>query len=112
MKRSVSVPAAGAAAVLLLGVTAACSSSSSTTAASSAPAASTSTGASSTSSSSASTSGKSYNLTFIQGVAGDGFYVTMGCGMQAEAKKLGDATVNIQGPSQFDATPQNPIIAA
>src|ERR1700678_772935 len=109
MKRSVSVPAAGAAAVLLLGVTAACSSSSSTTAASSAPAASTSTGASSTSSSSASTSGKSYNLTFIQGVAGDGFYVTMGCGMQAEAKALGD-TVNIQGPTSFDATLQNPII--
>jgi ribose transport system substrate-binding protein len=48
-------------------------------------------------------------MTFIQGVAGDGFYVTMGCGMQAEAKKLGD-TVNIQGPSQFDSTLQNPII--
>jgi ribose transport system substrate-binding protein len=106
MKRSLSVPAAGAAAVLLLGVTAACSSSSSSTAASGA-----STGASTgASSSSASTSsGKSYNLSFIQGVAGDGFYVTMGCGMQAEAKKLGD-TVNIQGPTQFDATLQNPII--
>jgi ribose transport system substrate-binding protein len=34
----------------------------------------------------------------------------MGCGMQAEAKKLGDATVNIQGPAQFDSTLQNPII--
>jgi ribose transport system substrate-binding protein len=110
MKRSVSVPAAGAAAVLLLGVTAACSSSSSSTAAAgaSAPA---STGASTSASSTggASTSGKAYNLSFIQGVAGDGFYVTMGCGMQAEAKKLGD-TVNIQGPTQFDATLQNPII--
>ncbi|MGD0698930.1 MAG: ABC transporter substrate-binding protein [Trebonia sp.] len=109
MKRSVSVPAAGAAAVLLLGVTAACSSSSSSTAAPSASAASTSTGASAGASTGASTSGKAYNLTFIQGVAGDGFYVTMGCGMQAEAKKLGD-TVNIQGPTQFDATLQNPII--
>jgi ribose transport system substrate-binding protein len=49
-------------------------------------------------------------MTFIQGVAGDGFYVTMGCGMQAEAKKLGNVTVNIQGPSQFDSTLQNPII--
>ena len=108
MKRSLSVPAAGAAAALLLGVTAACSSSSSSTSAAGAsPAASTSPG---TSTSAASTGGKSYNLTFIQGVAGDGFYVTMGCGMQAEAKKLGDATVNIQGPSQFDATLQNPII--
>ena len=58
----------------------------------------------------ASTSGKSYKMTFIQGVAGDGFYVTMGCGIQAEAKKIGNITVNIQGPSQFDATLQNPII--
>ena len=116
MKRSVSVPAAGAAAVLLLGVTAACSSSSSSTAASGASAAATSAGASTSASTGASTgaaaSGKTYNLTFIQGVAGDGFYVTMGCGMQAEAKKLGDATVNIQGPTSFDATLQNPIIEA
>jgi ribose transport system substrate-binding protein len=110
MKRSLSVPAAGAAAALLLGVTAACSSSSSsTTAAGASAAASTSTGASAGASTGAATSGKAYNLTFIQGVAGDGFYVTMGCGMQAEAKKLGD-TVNIQGPPQFDATLQNPII--
>ena len=112
MKRSLSVPAAGAAAALLLGVTAACSSSSSSTSASGASTgASSSTAATSGASTSggSSTSGKSYNLTFIQGVAGDGFYVTMGCGMQAEAKKLGD-TVNIQGPSQFDSTLQNPII--
>jgi len=34
----------------------------------------------------------------------------MGCGMQAEAKKLGNVTVNIQGPAQFDPTLQNPII--
>jgi ribose transport system substrate-binding protein len=104
MKRSVSVPAAGAAAALLLGVTAACSSSSSSTGASGA-----STSGASTSGGAA-TSGKSYNMTFIQGVAGDGFYVTMGCGIQAEAKKLGNVTVNIQGPSQFDSTLQNPII--
>jgi ribose transport system substrate-binding protein len=102
MKRSLSVPAAGAAAVLLLGVTAACSSSSSSTAASGS-----STGAST--GASTSSGGKSYNLSFIQGVAGDGFYVTMGCGMQAEAKKLGD-TVNIQGPAQFESQLQNPII--
>jgi ribose transport system substrate-binding protein len=30
--------------------------------------------------------------------------------MQAEAKKLGNVTVNIQGPSKFDPTLQNPII--
>jgi ribose transport system substrate-binding protein len=57
-----------------------------------------------------STSGKSYKLSFIQGVAGDGFYVTMACGMQAEAKKLGNVTVNTQGPAKFDPTLQNPII--
>jgi len=108
MKRSLSVPTAGAAAVMLLAFTAACSSSSSSSSSSGA-----STGASATggaTSSSPAASGKTYSLSFIQGVAGDGFYVTMGCGMQAEAKKLGDATVNIQGPSQFDATLQNPII--
>src|SRR6266480_1075423 len=99
MKRSLVRPTAGAAAVMLLALTAACSSSSSS---SSASGGSTTTGGS--------TSGKSYKMTFIQGVAGDGFYVTMGCGIQSEAKKLGNVTVNIQGPSQFDATLQNPII--
>src|SRR6266581_6699930 len=99
MKRSLAKPAAAATAVLLLTLTAAaCSSSSS----SSAAGGSTATGGS--------TSGKSYKMTFIQGVAGDGFYVTMGCGIQAEAKKLGNVTTNTQGPSKFDATLQNPII--
>lgn len=103
MKRSLAKPAAGAAAVLLLTLTAAaCSSSSS----SSASGGSTATG----SSTGGAASGKNYKMTFIQGVAGDGFYVTMGCGIQAEAKKIGNITVNIQGPSQFDATLQNPII--
>ena len=98
MKRSLAVPTAGAA-VVLLALMSACSSSSSSSTASGG---STTTGGS--------TSGKSYKMTFIQGVAGDGFYVTMGCGIQAEAKKLGNVTVNIQGPSQFDSTLQNPII--
>jgi ribose transport system substrate-binding protein len=110
MKRSLSVPTAGAAAVALLALTAACSSSSSSSSSSAPSTSGASTSASGTAPSSApATSGKAYKLSFIQGVAGDGFYVTMGCGMQAEAKKLGD-TVNIQGPSQFDATLQNPII--
>jgi ribose transport system substrate-binding protein len=110
MKRSLSVPTAGAAAVALLALTAACSSSSSSSSSSAPSTAGASTSASGTASTSApATSGKAYKLSFIQGVAGDGFYVTMGCGMQAEAKKLGD-TVNVQGPSQFDATLQNPII--
>jgi len=32
---------------------------------------------------------KNYNFQFIQGVSGDEFYITMQCGMQAEAQKLG-----------------------
>ena len=107
MKRSLSIPAAGAAAALLLGGAAACSSSSSTTAASGGSASASASGGSA--SSGAASSGKAYKLSFIQGVAGDGFYVTMGCGMKAEAQKLG-STVNIQGPAQFDSTLQNPII--
>jgi ribose transport system substrate-binding protein len=103
MKRSLVVPTAGAAAIALLALTVGCSSSSSTTGASSGA---TTSGATT----GGSTAGKTYKLSFIQGVAGDGFYVTMGCGMQAEAAKLGNVTVNIQGPSQFDPTLQNPII--
>jgi ribose transport system substrate-binding protein len=105
MKRSLVVPTAGAAAVLLTVLAAGCSSSGS-----SSSAAGGSTSSSSSTTGSGSSSGKTYKLSFIQGVAGDGFYVTMGCGMLAEAKTLGDATVNIQGPSQFDSTLQNPII--
>ena len=105
MKRSLVVPTAGAAAVLLTVLAAGCSSSGS-----SSSAAGGSTSSSSSTTGSGSSSGKTYKLSFIQGVAGDGFYVTMGCGIQAEAKKLGNVTVNIQGPSQFDATLQNPII--
>ena len=100
MKRSLIRPTAGAAAVMLLALTAACSSSSSSSSAS----------GGSTSATGGSTSGKTYKMTFIQGVAGDGFYVTMGCGIQAEAKKIGNITVNIQGPSKFAAPLQNPII--
>jgi ribose transport system substrate-binding protein len=103
MKRSLVVPTAGAAAVLLTVLAAGCSSSGSSSSASGGSTSSSTTG------STGSSSGKTYKLSFIQGVAGDGFYVTMGCGMQAEAKKLGD-TVNIQGPAQFDSTLQNPII--
>jgi len=84
---------------VLLALTAACSSSSSTSSA---------TGGATTGGATA--AGKNYKMTFIQGVAGDGFYVTMRCGIQAEAKKLGNITVNTQGPSKFDPTLQNPII--
>src|SRR3954464_489275 len=52
---------------------------------------------------------KSYNLSFIQGVAGDEFYISMQCGIQAEAAKLG-VKVNTQGPQKFDPTLQKPIV--
>jgi ribose transport system substrate-binding protein len=51
---------------------------------------------------------KNYKITFIQGVEGDPFYITMQCGIQAEAQKLGD-TVNTQGPQKFDPALQKPI---
>jgi len=54
---------------------------------------------------------KNYKITFIQGVAGDEFYITMQCGIQAEAAKLG-VTVTTQGPQKFDPTLQKPILDA
>jgi ribose transport system substrate-binding protein len=110
MKRSVLVTTAGATAAVLALATGCSSSSKPSASSSAAGTSSASSAAATTSAAGSAASGKSYKLTFIQGVAGDGFYVTMGCGMQAEAKKLGNATVNIQGPSKFDATLQNPII--
>ncbi len=113
MKRSQLFTTAGVAAAAL--AMAACSSSSSGGGgtSSSVPAGGGNTVSSSSSGSSApAANGKSYKFSFIQGVAGDGFYVTMGCGIQAEAKKVGNISINIQGPTQFDATLQNPIIAS
>jgi ribose transport system substrate-binding protein len=52
---------------------------------------------------------KNYNIAFIQGVAGDQFYITMQCGAQAEAAKLG-VTLKTQGPQKFDPTLQKPIL--
>jgi ribose transport system substrate-binding protein len=52
---------------------------------------------------------KAYNLQFIQGVVGDEFYITMQCGVQAEAAKLG-VTVKTQGPQKFDPTLQKPVL--
>ena len=48
-------------------------------------------------------------ITFIQGVAGDAFYVTMGCGVAAAAKAAG-AIVTTQGAAKWDATVQKPIL--
>jgi len=83
--------AAGAAAMVLL--TAACSSSNT---------------ASSSSSGGTKKNGP-YKIAFVQGVAGDAFYITMQCAIQAEAKTV-NATVNVQGPQKFDPTLQTPIV--
>jgi ribose transport system substrate-binding protein len=48
-------------------------------------------------------------IAFIQGVAGDEFYITMQCGIEAEAKKSG-AKITTQGPAKFDPTQQKPIV--
>jgi ribose transport system substrate-binding protein len=59
--------------------------------------------------SSGSGAAKKYDMTLITGVKGDEFYITMGCGAQAEAKKMG-VNLNIQGPDKFDASLQTPIV--
>ncbi len=51
------------------------------------------------------------NIAFVQGVAGDEFYISMQCGIEAKAKELG-YTVQTQGPQKFDPTLQKPIIDA
>lgn len=93
-----------------------CGSSSSSTAASppagttSAPApAPTSSAPSAASSSPTATTGKSVDITFIQGVAGDPFYQTMACGAKAEAKRIG-VKLNVQGAAQWDVSLQTPLV--
>lgn len=50
-----------------------------------------------------------YDIAFVQGVAGDEFYITMQCGIEEAAAELG-ATVTTQGPQEFDPTLQTPIV--
>ena len=52
---------------------------------------------------------ESYDITLLQGVKGDEFYITMACGAQAAAKELG-AKVTVQGPDEFDPAQQIPIL--
>ena len=54
---------------------------------------------------------KNYKMTLIAGVKGDEFYITMNCGAQAKAKELG-VTLDFQGPEEFDAAQQTPIVNA
>jgi ribose transport system substrate-binding protein len=94
------------ASIALAGAIAGCGSSSSSSSSSSS-------GGSASSSSSSSSSGGSGNksLALIQGTKADNFYVTMGCGAQAEAAKLG-YSISVQGPADFAAPEQIPIVNA
>lgn len=65
----------------------------------------------STSSSSSGAAKKTYKMTLIAGVKGDEFYITMNCGAQAKAKELG-VQLDFQGPAEFDASQQTPIVNA
>ena len=49
------------------------------------------------------------SIAFVQGVAGDEFYITMECGIKEKAEELG-YTVTTQGPQKFDPTLQKPIV--
>src|SRR3954447_24323137 len=62
-------------------------------------------------SSSSSSGKKNYKMTLIAGVKGDEFYITMNCGAQAKAKELG-VSLDFQGPDEFDASQQTPIVNA
>ena len=53
--------------------------------------------------------GGDYDIAFVQGVAGDEFYITMQCGIEEAAAELG-ATVSTQGAQEFDPTLQTPIV--
>jgi ribose transport system substrate-binding protein len=55
--------------------------------------------------------GEAYDITLIQGVAGDEFYITMECGAQEAAEEAG-ATLNVQGGDEFSPTAQIPILEA
>lgn len=56
-----------------------------------------------------SSGGDGKKIAFVQGVAGDEFYISMQCGIEAAAEKAG-ATVTTQGPEKFDPTLQKPIV--
>jgi ribose transport system substrate-binding protein len=93
-------------------VVAGCGSSSKSSSSSAAAAATTSSASSAASSSSSSSSGGgNKKLVLIQGTKADNFYVTMGCGAQAEASKLG-YSMSVQGPAEFSAPQQIPIVNA
>lgn len=52
---------------------------------------------------------ETYEVAFVQGVAGDEFYITMECGIREAAEELG-VEVTVQGAQQFDPALQTPIV--
>jgi ABC-type sugar transport system substrate-binding protein len=67
---------------------------------------------SSSSSGSAASSGYTKkNLELVVGTKSDDFYITMECGAEAEAKKLG-AKLTVNGPADFSVSEQAPILNA
>jgi len=66
-------------------------------------------GGASSGGSSAGAGSDGYKIAFIQGVAGDEFYISMQCGIESAAKDAG-ATVTTQGPEKFDPTLQKPLV--
>jgi ribose transport system substrate-binding protein len=53
--------------------------------------------------------GEALDVTLIQGVRGDEFYVTMACGAREAAGRL-NVNLDVQGPEEFDAAQQTPIV--
>jgi ribose transport system substrate-binding protein len=53
--------------------------------------------------------GEQLDVTLIQGVRGDEFYVTMACGAREAASKA-NVKLDVQGPEEFDAAQQTPIV--
>ena len=108
MNRSSAMKSAGVVAILALAATG-CSSSKPQASSTGGSSGGASPAATATSVTAPAKAKKPYKLSFIQGVAGDEFYITMQCGMEAEAKKLG-VSVTTQGPQKFDPTLQKPIL--
>ncbi|MEO6115311.1 MAG: substrate-binding domain-containing protein, partial [Pseudolysinimonas sp.] len=50
-----------------------------------------------------------YKITLIKGVTGDPFYVTMACGAQAAADKLG-VKLSVTGGDSWSADVQTPVV--
>ncbi len=56
--------------------------------------------------------GEPVKVALVYGVKGDGFYVTMEAGARARAEEVGNVDFTADGPAQFDAVLQRPILDA